>query len=345
MEPKSLTICFFYAARSEPSWQRLSALLNCEYQLFVLNQDTPLRHNPFLSHWVEAIQRAANQSTRSQQHATNRSDTERGLGKEDVHTVRVGFIKELLQSLDSSQFARLTPETLYMKYVGTQKEKVAFDINTYIRILEDEGIYERATPATPSPSTTSDQQSERSTPSTQQWRKSLLSRLETHPESTIQELTHLPIDLPTLDLLTTLLQEKTLQKLSIDPTNTIRSYLQHALRTLESMSQPPNPISPTTEHAPNRHTNNDNNANDLTADPTLSHEQQQQQQLHQPPTERSRPAQIRAIKLLLLFMRNLIRKALIPPEDLYFEIQEICVRYVWVKEVREFRDFVERGEG
>jgi len=36
-----------------------------------------------------------------------------------------------------------------------------------------------------------------------------------------------------------------------------------------------------------------------------------------------REAQIRAVKLLLLFIRNLVRKALLPPEDIYFEIQEI----------------------
>jgi hypothetical protein len=38
-----------------------------------------------------------------------------------------------------------------------------------------------------------------------------------------------------------------------------------------------------------------------------------------------------------------MRKGLVGPQVLYFEVQEICVRYVWVREVREFRNWVEGG--
>ena len=54
-----------------------------------------------------------------------------------------------------------------------------------------------------------------------------------------------------------------------------------------------------------------------------------------------REAQCRAVKLLLLFVKNLIRKGLVGTDVLYFEIQEICVRYVWIKEVRDFRLWIE----
>lgn len=56
-----------------------------------------------------------------------------------------------------------------------------------------------------------------------------------------------------------------------------------------------------------------------------------------------REAQIRAIKLLVLFIRNLIRKGVVGPEEIFFEIREICVRYIWIREVREFRVWVEEG--
>jgi hypothetical protein len=49
------------------------------------------------------------------------------------------------------------------------------------------------------------------------------------------------------------------------------------------------------------------------------------------------------VRLLLLFIKNLMRKGLVGIEVLYFEIQEICVRYVWIREVREFRGWVEEG--
>jgi len=49
------------------------------------------------------------------------------------------------------------------------------------------------------------------------------------------------------------------------------------------------------------------------------------------------------VKLLVLFVRNLIRKGMVGPEQMFYEIQEICVRYVWVREVREFRAFIEEG--
>ena len=53
-----------------------------------------------------------------------------------------------------------------------------------------------------------------------------------------------------------------------------------------------------------------------------------------------RIAQIRAIKLLVLFMTNFVRKGLVDPQRIYFEAQEVCVRYIWVGEVRTFRAFL-----
>ncbi|KAF2462144.1 hypothetical protein BDY21DRAFT_7965 [Lineolata rhizophorae] len=53
---------------------------------------------------------------------------------------------------------------------------------------------------------------------------------------------------------------------------------------------------------------------------------------------------VRAVRLLVLFVRNLVVKALVDPEELFFEIMELTTRYIWVKEVRDLRSFMEGGE-
>ncbi|KAF1965949.1 hypothetical protein BU23DRAFT_487950 [Bimuria novae-zelandiae CBS 107.79] len=298
-------------AKSKPSWETLSVLVNCEYRLYVLNQTTPLRNNPFLSHWVEAIQRLGTPTARGQKRADG------PVTSDEVNTVRVELIKALVQSRNPSQFARITPHQLHHNFVEMRQTSL-FNIRTYIRMLEEEGIYERTpSPDGDSPTSTA---SEPSKPAAgklnefQRWKMGLLSRLETEPALAISELTHLPIELSSLDFLTTLLQEQTLQSLGIEPAPVIADFIQHVLRLTEQMGQP--------------------DSSDM-LEGVLDNERL---------VESGREAQTRAVKLLLLFMRNLIRKALLPLESIYFEIQEICVRYVWIREVREFKAFVEEGE-
>ncbi|KAF2181957.1 hypothetical protein K469DRAFT_587830 [Zopfia rhizophila CBS 207.26] len=319
-------------AKSEPSWPHLSVLLNCEYQLYKLNQFTPLRHNPFLSHWVEAIQRLANILLRQSSQAKD-GGSEPGslITPAEISLARAELIKALLQSRGTSQFSRLTPTDLYESAVKLQ-QRTAFKLSPYIRMLEEEGIYEPTSSSSEGQPATSDESQEKSQDApklsdAQKWNQTMLARLEHQPDATIPVLTHLPISLPYLDFLTKLLQEQTLQRLSIEPSPLIRDYIQHALRLAEQMGQPP-----TRDMAE--------------ASSGLSVEGEDGEVREgSVGSEHGREAQIRAVKLLLLFIRNLIRKALLPPEDIYFEIQEICVRYVWIREVREFRAFIEEGAG
>ncbi|KAF1951227.1 hypothetical protein CC80DRAFT_425074 [Byssothecium circinans] len=307
-------------ARVEPSWHTLSILVNCEYSLFALNQSTPLRNNPFLSHWVEAIQRLEQPVTER----TTRSDE--AIVSSNVHTVRAELIKSLLQAGNTSQLGQKCPKQLYNEVIESPRTS-SFDLRPYIRMLEEEDIYER-TPEPPEPQNVSSQgDSTMPSPETgptrsklsdfQQWKQDLISRLQTEPEVAIPELTHLPIELSSLDFLTTLLQEGTLEALAIDSAPVISDYMQHALRLTEQMGEPPSPTEAGSSGL--------NDGSEQVAD-------------------YGREAQTRAVKLLLLFIRNLIRKALVGMEAIYFEIQEICVRYVWIREVREFRTFIE-GEG
>ena len=283
-------------------------LVNCEYRLYVLNQTTPLRNNPFLSHWVEVIQRLGTPSTQ------NDAKADGSIISDEVNTVRVELIKALLQSRNPSQFARVSPRQLHNNYVEMWQTSL-FNIRIYVRMLEEEGIYDSTPePESDSPKSTASEPAKHGAGKLnefQRWKLGMLSRLETEPENAVPELTHLPIELSSLDFLTTLLQEKTLQSLNIEPAPVIADYIQHALRLMEQMGRP-------------------GETGAAEAEVLL---------------ESGREAQTRAVKLLLLFMRNLIRKALLPLESIYFEIQEICVRYVWIREVREFRAFVEEGPG
>ncbi|KAF2122826.1 hypothetical protein BDV96DRAFT_481046 [Lophiotrema nucula] len=318
-------------ARQKPSWERLSVLVNCEWMLWKLNEGTEIRLNPFLSHWVEAVQRFD---------GVKLEDGEGGLGGSEIGRVRCEVVKGLLKSGDSNEFARLSPRELHRKFVEL-KETTPLDTREYIRMLEEEGIYERGEASSeedpageepvqlPGPSKGKEAVNapKLNGATKKRWNDALLDRLEIEPDVAITEIVHLPIELASLDFLTTLLEKQTLQRLSTDPSPVITGYVQHALRLAEKMGQPPNPTSPESQYR----------SEGLPVNGT-SH-------LDDAPNDHGRAAQSRAIKLLLLFIRNLIRKALLPPDALYFEIQEICVRYVWIKEVREFKAFVEGSLG
>ncbi|PVH94461.1 hypothetical protein DM02DRAFT_484216, partial [Periconia macrospinosa] len=325
-------------AGASPSWEALSVIVNCEFRLYFINQDTPLRNNPFLSHWVETIQRLQNQlsTAPTTEYAPANTDNER-IADRDIWVVRLGLIKALLQSRNVAQFTDKSPRQLYKDFVESQ-QKDSFDLGPYIRMLEEEDIYER-TPEPTEPhardnpatthqnNSTSNNDAQRPRPSKlsdfQQWKKDVLTRLKTSPETATPELTHLPIELSSLDFLTTLLQEQTLQSHNIDPAPIISDYIQHALRLTEQMGESSSAGLASSASA------------GLGA--TTSVEDQL--------VDHGREAQTRAVKLLLLFIRNLIRKDLVGMEAIYFEIQEICVRYVWIREVREFRAFIEGVEG
>lgn len=310
-------------AQMQPSWNMLSAIVNSEYRLWRLNAETPLRLNPFLSHWVEVVQRLEAHGVKAQ----GGQATTRDLSAIDISATRLEMIKGMLGSNDPNVFATATPRQLY----HARHRCTAFNAQPYIRMLEEEGIYEAS--SDPSPSITALPKSSHHEPpvtgdfdetprklTLQDWKQRLLSRLTSDPTIAFEDLTHLPIALPALDFLTTLLTEHTLTKHHIESAPIVTSYIQHALRLVEHMGQPPGlNTEPPYQTEIGIETGTD----------ILDH---------------GREAQSRAVRLLLLFIRNLLRKGLFEVEVLYFEIQEICVRYVWIKEVRDFRAWVEEGE-
>ncbi|UPX17253.1 uncharacterized protein EKO05_0007619 [Ascochyta rabiei] len=296
-------------AQEQPSWKMLAAVINSEYRLWKLNAETPLRLNPFLSHWVEAIQRLQGDATKTQATALD-------ISTEDISATRLEMIKGMLGSNDPNIFATATPKQLY----NARHRTTPFDVQPYVRMLEEEGIYEPS-PMTALPKPTHHETNDTPRkPTFQEWKHDLFRHRTSDPAAAFEDLTHLPIALPALDFLTTLLTEHTLAEHNIDSAPLVTSYIQHALRLVEHMG-----------HSPGLNTEppHQTEIGIETDTETLDH---------------GREAQSRAVQLLLLFIKNLIRKGLMGVEVLYFEIQEICVRYMWIKEVRDFRSWIEEGK-
>lgn len=298
-------------ARTHPSVKVLAVLINCEHLLWRLYEGTPLRQNPFLSHWVEVIQRLDSSDPQA-------NIAEERVSTEMINRTRVLWIKTILQGeADGFTWASYKPKEVG-RLLRNQGLKRSFDLQVYIRMLEDEGIYEKTTNAEPQDGTSNGQPPIELSPeeSALKQKDDILHNLAEDPESAIFDITRLPITLTYLDFLTTILADRTLEKHSIDPAPVITQYIQHALRTVERMDKPPSPAS---DNVPEG----------------LREESERM--------EYGKEAQSRCILLLLLFIKSLIRKRLVELDVLFYEIAEITVRYVWIKEVREFRTWAEEG--
>jgi len=309
---------FEMRARAEPSAQALAVLMNCEYLLWLLNRDTPLKQNPFLSHWVEAIQRLDAAGGQRESNGVAKNE----LSVDKISAARVLWIKMLLQGGDFKHLLDQTPQQAIVSLSSDGLHR-PFDLRPYVRMLEDEGIYEKtpepetngqAAPSQPQngvddihPPTRTKEPNDSGEDLVQQRKTDILRNLELDTDAAIFEITRLPISLTYLDFLTTLLTNRILETHSIDPAPIITQYIQHALRTIERMGKPPTP----------------SDEGDV--------------------LEYGKEAQSRYILLLLLFIKSLIRKGLVEMDTLYYEIAEISVRYVWIKEVRDFRSWAEEG--
>ena len=51
--------------------------------------------------------------------------------------------------------------------------------------------------------------------------------------------------------------------------------------------------------------------------------------------------QARAVALLVVYLRNLIASGVLPLDRVWLDVQEVCVRYIWLPQVREFRAWLE----
>ncbi|KAL9080702.1 MAG: hypothetical protein Q9157_000589 [Trypethelium eluteriae] len=218
---------------------------------------------------------------------------------------RVEFVKALLLSDSTEDFEHSSPSQIFHN-LGNSPVK-GFNIDRYIRMLEEEGIYEPRTSVK-----TTQGNGELETGMVYQnkhaFGEDLQYELKQNPPAALDRLRALPVDLRSLELINSLLFSGVLD--DYDPPGLMQDYIQHALRYVEQIG-----------------------LEDTGADgqgPVIS-------------ANGRKEDQIRAIKLLILFVRNLLTQNVINPQTSYFEIQEICVRFIWVKEVRDFRSDLEIG--
>merc|ERR1711881_659610 len=100
----------------------------------------------------------------------------------------------------------------------------------------------------------------------------------------------------------------------MDTATVTREYIQHSLRTIDSIGGVFSPAS-------------------VVDSPE-----------HEDSPIGGREEHIRAIQLLVMFMKNLLRKGKLPLGECAMDIEEVCVRYLWIAEVREFKRFLEGSE-
>lgn len=293
----------------------LAYILNAEFTLHSLQKGTLLRYNPFLSHWVESV------TLLQQQVDAAPADPARHEQKLHIRTVHLELVKAILT--ERQDILQACGDTRPDDLVHELSPSTRLDLQPFIRILEEEGIYEGTTlpledhiqPQTSqssaalfAPEQANAREHAALTPD------SVARQLKLHPYEARAELARLPVDLPTLELYNKLLASDAFVANDIDPVAIVRQYVQHGLRTIEHMAQP---------------------------QPAMSSSSGQDEDTDEPAG--GKEEQVRSVKLLVLFLSNLIRKGQVSPEEVYFEIQELCVRYVWIREVREFRSFMEQG--
>jgi hypothetical protein len=294
------TLCEYEEkAKTEPSMEVLAVLLNGEFRLWQITEGLHIETNPFLTHWIDALIRMEEPSD-----ITN--DNVRG-----IFRIRARCIKGLIMAADGIR--GVSPYDLLQHSTKDDVDDVdnrpvsTFDLQRYMQILVNADVWDKSD-LPKQPTSNGKKASHNQTP--ELWQHVLLRKLSEEPKIAVQDITHLPLQLEHLEFLTKLLIDGTLEAHWLEPSSVITPYIQHALRLMEKMEAPP----PTSDQ--NLPTNG--SVDGLEDGATI--------------VEYGKEAQRRAVNLLLLFIKNLIVKDLLGTQSIYFEIEEICVRYVWIKE-------------
>jgi hypothetical protein len=313
-------------AELEPSVEVLVVILNCEYKLWKAHEEIPMRQKPYLTHWVEALMKTNEKSGMEQVDTVNSKGTNAGPTTADIRKTRARYITTLLskEPLPSQAAPQMVLARLY-----NEDTLEVFDLLPYMQMLVEEQVWDKL----PEPQIqASEQPAQEPVPtakekkslhknqvqaldSSQSWDDVILRKLKEEPEQAVQELAHLPLEIPSLDFLTKLHVSRTFEDLGVDGQDVTLHYIQHALRLIEKMEAPPPTLQQDT--ATNGTANGVGNGT--------------------PIVEYGKEAQSRAVIILLLFIKSSISKGFLEATSLFFELQEICVRYVWIKEVRDFR--------
>jgi hypothetical protein len=331
---KNTLDAYVQRARLEPTVQVLTVILNCEYKLWKVDEKTPLRHKPYLSHWVEALEEINEEVAEEQADKVTSKDATATLTAEDIRRTRANYIIGLLSKPVS---AKASPQTVLENADRDGVSLASFDLMPYMRMLVETEVWDKL----PEPRVRAVEQSAQTSTaiakdnissgkaqaqkvnSAQSWDEAILRKLKDEPEQAVQELAHLPLELSSLDFLTKLHANHTFEDHGINGQDVSQHFIQHAMRLIEKMEAPP----PTSQQeiTTNGTTNGVGNGT--------------------PIHEYGKDAQRRAVMILLLFIKSLIAKGFVEAGLLFYELQEICIRYVWIKEVREFRAWAQGHVG
>ncbi|KNG45496.1 hypothetical protein DDE82_007233 [Stemphylium lycopersici] len=329
---KNTLEAFVHRATVDPSLEVLAAILNCEYRLWKMNEAISMESKPFLSHWIEALMGIEAQLAAWQlETSTGNNFRENTVTTDEIWRIRATFIKGMLVEKP------LSPQEptwrAYQMMLENEASLPSFDIAPYMQMLVETGIWNELPeanghaveePAQKQKQTSKERRASRrakahTSNGSSLWQDDMLQKLQETPDIAADELSHLPLEISSLDFLTKLLVDDTFKEFEIDGPHVVLRFIQYALRLVEKMGAPP----PTSELTTNGNTNGMDSGT--------------------PIVEYGKEAQTRSISILLLFIKSSMSKGKMDAGLLIYEIQEICTRYCWMKEVRDFRAWVEQG--
>ncbi|KAF2102412.1 hypothetical protein NA57DRAFT_51993 [Rhizodiscina lignyota] len=308
--------------RADASETNYVTLLNAEYTLFHMTATTLLPLNPFLSHWVDNIARWEKEAASS----------ESGGKISAIQKARLYMSKKLLmevypprdlKTLSPRQLLAHIPESPHFSpkdWIKTfPKSSPVFDNPDSLALFKFsisgaypdlEVMLSRDNKGdTDGAIGANDDPPDLKSPE-RLTLDELFAAFKAEPEHTATAIAHMPIDdIKCLDLVNKLIElteeNQLLYNFGVDATGMVMNYIQHGLRQIEAM-------------APEQ-------LGALGGNSARAEEQ------------------ARAVKLLHLFIRNLLQKDFLTVDMINFELLELGMRYVWVKEIREDPLFSDRG--
>lgn len=136
----------------------------------------------------------------------------------------------------------------------------------------------------------------------------------TRRSEVLSTLSFLPVTLPTLDLLNRIITQSRL--LTKDEASLLlHGFLANAIRSAEAMAESASAAA--------------------TAAAAAGYDEYETTGNIASSGGGGRRAQTRTVTLLCLFITSLLRGGIVEAQEVYYEVQELGVRFVWVKEARE----------
>ncbi|TID18355.1 hypothetical protein E2P81_ATG06282 [Venturia nashicola] len=333
----------------------VTAALNAEYMILKLTFETPIHDHPFLLHWVTAADRIRGELLANRdKHGSEEYSAQEILLKSRLEIIY--FALDGMQKYRSDEkwvaekLGALTPLALMEHTIRREGDPDWLDLAVYAMALEKaqgKALSWEVEALLPDPNAQSPEtrpadldhkehdrdndapareKAADTRPAAKAPKGPTLAEIEQYmqlqPENTLQCLIRLDISIDSLNLLCQLAANNNhiIENAGVEKIHVMREYILHALRTIEAMVQP------------EEHYTDSSNTSNVSNDPSSDTS-------NEPP--KGRDEQERGITLLAMFMKHLVSEGLVGVNDIYYEISEFVTRYIFVKEVRDFKNFLE----